>query len=37
MDGTWDGDGVAGYGGGRKLRCIDGINTTIYHRKKFPQ
>ena len=28
---------VAGHGGGRKLRCIDGINTTIYYKKKFPQ
>ena len=24
---------VAGHGGGRKLSCIDGINTTIYYRK----
>ena len=28
---------VAGHGGGRKLRCIDGINTTIYYTKKFPR
>ena len=28
---------VAGHGGGRKLRCINGINTTIYYRKKFPR
>ena len=26
-------DGVAGQDGGRKLRCIDGINTTIYYKK----
>ena len=24
---------VAGHGGGRKLSCIDGINTTIYYKK----
>ena len=28
---------VARHGGGRKLSCIDGINATIYYRKKFPQ
>ena len=28
---------VAGHGGGRKLSCIDGINTTIYYTKKFPR
>jgi len=27
---------VAGQDGGRKLRCIDGINTTIYYKKKIP-
>ena len=26
-------DAVAGQSGGRKLRCIDGINTTIYYKK----
>ena len=25
--------GVAGHGGGRKLSCIDGIDTTIYNTK----
>ena len=24
---------VAGHNGGRKLKCIDGINTTIYYKK----
>ena len=32
-----EGEDVAGHGGGRKLSCIDGINTTIYYRKKFPR
>ena len=30
-------EAVAGHGGGRKLSCIDGINTTIYYRKKVPR
>ena len=27
------GEDVAGQDGGRKLSCIDGINTTIYYKK----